>query len=252
MLLDKAKNLGDRLSGAFTLSGGGLPMGQVNLRDGQASPLSWMGGGLGLAEVGTFQLEFAYLGHVLGGEEGKQYINRVDRANDALQKLRSQLKVKGLYPFKIMPGFDNPSWAYDGSYKIGGGVDSFYEYLVKQWIMLSKEPTHLREMFDEAAKAMIENLGVNKTVNGRQLVFFPDGNPGAPGSSHEHLACFMGGTLALAARTWEPEEGMAPDEIEKQKQWQEQVYEWGKGFTKTCRDSYADQRESFISYCYEF
>lgn len=115
-LLDKATALAERLSGAFTSNGGGLPMGQVNLQDGHGSPLGWMGGGLGLAEVGTFQMEFAYLGHAKGGNEGREFIKKVEHANNALEKLREQLPIKGLYPFKIMPSFDNPTWANDGGF----------------------------------------------------------------------------------------------------------------------------------------
>ena len=116
MLLEKAQSLADRLSGAFTVNGGGLPMGQVNLKDGSASPLGWMGGGLGVAEVGSFQMEFGYLGFATGGKKGKEYTKRVDRANDALQRLRGMLDTKGLWEFKIMPSFERPGWAPDGGF----------------------------------------------------------------------------------------------------------------------------------------
>ncbi|KAI9024671.1 hypothetical protein DFJ74DRAFT_665770 [Hyaloraphidium curvatum] len=240
-LLSKARDLADRLSGAFTESGAGLPMGQVNLRDGSAAPLGWMGGGLGLAEVGTFQLEFTYLARAVGGKEGRKYSARVEGANSQLMQLRKQLKVKGLYPFKIMPGISaamgmSPSWVYEQNYKIGGGVDSFYEYLLKQWLLSGKDASesHLREAWDEAAVSIVAHLGRNVTKDGRVLTYFPDGPAGGGGSSLEHLACFMGGTLALGARTWEGKDAKGKAE-------QEKLFRWGEGFTKTCRDSYADQ-----------
>lgn len=112
LLLSKAQQLADSLSGAFTESAAGLPMGQVNLAQRTGFAHGWMGGGLSLAEVGTFQLEFTYLAHALG-KEGEGYRERVERANEVLMKLRGMVKVKGLWPLKIMPGLEGVRLEYE-------------------------------------------------------------------------------------------------------------------------------------------
>ena len=61
LFLEKAEDLGERMLKAFD-SPSGLPYGQVSLNSDESSNLSWLGTKAILAEIGTLQLEFRYLG----------------------------------------------------------------------------------------------------------------------------------------------------------------------------------------------
>lgn len=67
------------------------------------------------------------------------FAQAVNDANEALHKLP---KLDGLvYPDVSIPKamFTN---IYQGSLGVGGRVDSYYEYLLKQWIQLGKPHNH--------------------------------------------------------------------------------------------------------------
>merc|ERR1711991_960092 len=66
MVLEKAKDIGDRLMKAFEPSPLGLPLSQVHLTSGRAALPSWTGGKAILSEIGTLQLEYVYLAKHLG------------------------------------------------------------------------------------------------------------------------------------------------------------------------------------------
>jgi mannosyl-oligosaccharide alpha-1,2-mannosidase len=59
-LLDKARDIGDRLLNAFKTPSG-MPWAQIDLGSGSGSAATWTGGQLILAEIGTVQMEFTTL-----------------------------------------------------------------------------------------------------------------------------------------------------------------------------------------------
>lgn len=64
-LLDKAKDIGTRLSKAFNTPSG-MPYSTINLANGQGSTPGWTGGSAILAEVATIQMEFSTLSRYTG------------------------------------------------------------------------------------------------------------------------------------------------------------------------------------------
>ena len=65
-LLDKAREIGDRLLKAFEGAASGLPHPIVNLRTGATKTPGWNRGKMSLSEIGSCQLEFASLSHHTG------------------------------------------------------------------------------------------------------------------------------------------------------------------------------------------
>lgn len=115
-----ATELGDRLLPAFD-SQTGMPFRYVNLRTGQThDSLS------NPAEIGTLMLELGTLSK-LTGRPG--YYAKAKRAVEELFRRRSVLGLVGS-TIDVRTG----AWQ-DTTSHVGGGIDSYYEYLLKSWLL---------------------------------------------------------------------------------------------------------------------
>jgi hypothetical protein len=140
-MVDKADDLGERLMAAFN-SPTGMPYGQVNLRSGRASAQSWSGNTHILAEVGTFQLEFRYLAHVTGKAKYAEVSDRVTRHLFALPRT-----YPGLLPNNLPV---HGGGSLGGEFSFGGLGDSYYEYLLKQWLFSGRKETRFLDQYRDA------------------------------------------------------------------------------------------------------
>ena len=119
-LLVLAEDLGNRLLPAFN-SPTGLPYVYVNLRTGQVrDPVS------NPAETGTLLLEFGTLSKLTGNPV---FYDKAKRALVETYKRRSPL---GLVGSSI--NAESGAWTDNDSH-ISGGIDSYYEYLWKCWLL---------------------------------------------------------------------------------------------------------------------
>jgi mannosidase alpha-like ER degradation enhancer 2 len=117
-LLDLADSLGTRLLPAFN-SATGMPYRYVNLHTGeQTDPRS------NPAEIGTLLLEFGTLAKLT---KKPIYYDRAKRALVQLYERRSKI---GLVGEEI--DVETGEWLNPASH-VGGGIDSYYEYLLKCW-----------------------------------------------------------------------------------------------------------------------
>lgn len=119
-LLELAEDLGNRLLPVFN-SPTGMPYVNVNLktgavRDEQTNP----------AEVGTLLIEFGTLSKLTG--KPVYY----DKAKHALVELYNRRSTIGLVGAGI--NVKTGAWTEPTS-NIGGGIDSYYEYLLKSWLL---------------------------------------------------------------------------------------------------------------------
>lgn len=140
-LLDKAEDLGKRLLPVFE-SPTGMPYTHVNLRTGQVrGKLS------NPAETGTLILEFGMLSRLTGKPV---YFDKAKRALVATYRAASPLGLVG-----STIDVESGRWTDTGAH-IGGGIDSYYEYLNKCWRLFG----------DLECKAMWEHSidGVNKAL----------------------------------------------------------------------------------------
>ncbi len=140
-----------------------------------------------VAEAGSLSLEFGYLSHVL---TDPIYKERAEGVVKALSKMET--KVPGLYPIAIRCRDTEQD---DDSFTLGGMADSFYEYLLKYWIMNNKKDDIHYNMYRKAVDAIKENLVVVR--NRRKFLISKRGTTEVP--VMEHLACFAPGMLALGA-----------------------------------------------------
>jgi mannosidase alpha-like ER degradation enhancer 2 len=119
-LLQLAEDLGNRLLPSFN-SPTGLPYVYVNLRTGQArDPVT------NPAETGTLLLEFGALSKLTGRPE---FYDKAKRALIETYKRRSPLGLVG-QSINVETG----AWTETDSH-ISGGIDSYYEYLWKCWLL---------------------------------------------------------------------------------------------------------------------
>lgn len=81
------------------------------------------------------------------------------------------------------------------AFTLGGMADSFYEYLVKYWIMNDKTDCTAFRMYTAAVDAIKEHLVISR--NKRKFLINKKGDTEVP--IMEHLACFAPGMLALGA-----------------------------------------------------
>ena len=140
-LLALAEDLGKRLLPAFD-SPTGLPYVMVNLRTGEVrDPIT------NPAETGTLLLEFGTLSKLTGNPI---YYEKAKRALVETFKRRSPL---GLVGSSI--NVETGEWTDPDSH-ISGGIDSYYEYLWKCWVLFGDE--ECREMWQASIPAVQKYL----------------------------------------------------------------------------------------------
>jgi ER degradation enhancer, mannosidase alpha-like 2 len=136
-----AEDLGNRLLPVFN-SPTGLPYVQVNLRTGQTrDPLT------NPAETGTLLLEFGTLSKLTGKPV---FYEKAKRALVETFKRRSPLGLVG-ESINVETG----AWTNTDSH-ISGGIDSYYEYLWKCWLLFGDKDC--RDMWDASIPAVNKYL----------------------------------------------------------------------------------------------
>jgi len=137
--LDLAVDLADRLMPAFD-SPTGMPYRYVHLQTGVTrDPIN------NPAEIGTLMLEFGTVSKITGDPE---YYDAAKRGMRALWERRSSLGLVGSN-IDIRTG----EWTRTSSH-VGGGIDSWYEYLLKAWLLFGDED--FRDMYRQSIAAVNE------------------------------------------------------------------------------------------------
>ncbi|XP_071113066.1 mannosyl-oligosaccharide 1,2-alpha-mannosidase IA-like [Haliotis cracherodii] len=151
------------------------------LFSGSSRNWGWASGGCSiLAEFGSLHLEFAYLSAITGDDT---YLKKVLKIREVLRQLE---KPNGLYP-----NYLNPRTGKWGQLAVSVGAlgDSFYEYLLKQWIMSGKTDTVAKDMYDEAVKGIEDKL-IQTSSGG--LKYFAEYKSGRLEHKMDHMSCFAG------------------------------------------------------------
>ena len=144
-LLQLSEDLGNRLLSAFN-SPTGLPYVYVNLRTGQVrGPVT------NPAETGTLLLEFGTLSKLTGRPE---FYDKAKRALVETYKRRSSI---GLVGQSI--NVETSAWTDPDSH-ISGGIDSYYEYLWKSWLLFGDKDC--RDMWNASIPAINKYLADEK------------------------------------------------------------------------------------------
>lgn len=179
-LLALAEDLGKRLLPAFN-SPTGMPYVNVNLKTGKVS-----GTKSNPAEIGTLLIEFGTLSKVTGKPI---YYDKAKRALMAVYDRRSSI---GLVGSEI--DVETGKWI-DPTSHISGGIDSYYEYLLKCWLLFGDKDCE--RMWKSSVKAINHYLADQQPSG--FWYGYADMNTGARVATHYGaLDAFFAGTLALS------------------------------------------------------
>jgi ER degradation enhancer, mannosidase alpha-like 2 len=140
-LLELADNLGNRLLPVFD-SPTGMPYMYVNLKTGKTRGVE-----SNPAEIGTLLLEFGTLSKLTA--KPIYY----DKAKRALTELYNRRSPIGLVGSTI--NVETGKWI-DTTSHISGGIDSYYEYLLKSWLLFDDKDC--KKMWETSIKAVNKYL----------------------------------------------------------------------------------------------
>uniref|UniRef100_A0A8C8K6D1 alpha-1,2-Mannosidase n=1 Tax=Oncorhynchus tshawytscha TaxID=74940 RepID=A0A8C8K6D1_ONCTS len=209
LFLDKAKDIGTRLMPAFNTPSK-IPYSDVNIGKGTAHPPRWTSDST-VAEVTSIQLEFRELSRLT---QDTRYRAAVDKVMQKVHKLEG--KQDGLVPMFI--NTNSGQFTHLGVFTLGARADSYYEYLLKQWIQGGQKETELLEDYLQALEGVKKNLLKKSSPN--SLTFVGELSHGQFSPKMDHLVCFLPGTLALGAH-----HGLPADHMELAKQLMETCYQ---------------------------
>ncbi|KAH9914637.1 glycoside hydrolase [Epithele typhae] len=198
LYVDKAVDLADRILPAFDTPAG-LPLSSVNLAQRKGISSADNNGLVSTAEISTLQLEFRYLSYLTENEEYW----------DAVEKVMATIKKSSLTN-GLASIFMNPE---DGRFvlsaiRLGSRGDSYYEYLLKQYLQTNMTEPVYQDMYNFAMDAvhahLISKSQFTKMTYTSELV--PERDRMGQISwrltpKQDHLVCFFGGSLMLGATT---------------------------------------------------
>ncbi|XP_008297215.1 endoplasmic reticulum mannosyl-oligosaccharide 1,2-alpha-mannosidase [Stegastes partitus] len=197
LFLEKAKDLGSRLMPAFKTPSK-IPFSDVNIGKGTAHPPRWTSDST-LAEVTSIQLEFRELSRLTQEPQYQEVVNEVMKM---VHKLPG--KHDGLVPMFI--NTNSGQFTHKGVFTLGARADSYYEYLLKQWIQGGKTEDDLLQDYLQAIEGVKKHL-LRKT-GPNMLTFVGELSNNRFNAKMDHLVCFLPGTLALGAHNGLPGDHM--------------------------------------------
>ena len=181
--LHLATDLGDRLLPAFR-SPTGMPFRYVNLRTGATrDPVS------NPAEIGTLMLELGTLARLTGRPV---YYDTAKRAAEQLFARRSPIGLVGS-TIDVRSGV----WQ-DSTSHVGGGIDSWYEYLLKSWRLFGDDD--FRRMWEASVGPMNRRLA-DERFGGLWYGQADMATGARTGTRFGSLEAFLPAVLALAGDT---------------------------------------------------
>lgn len=165
-----------------------------------------------LAEIGSLTLEFTRLSQLTNDPK---YYDAVARITNTFEECQNKTSYPGLWPTSLNAMQQNFSKGL--SFTLGGMADSMYEYLPKQHMMLAGQTDQYKIMYSTALEAAKSKLFFRPLTHDNRNILVPGTIKRSPGRSKvaqlvphvEHLGCFAGGMVALAAKIFQK-----PDDLE--------------------------------------
>jgi mannosyl-oligosaccharide alpha-1,2-mannosidase len=203
ILLEKAVELGDMLYHAFDTPNR-MPVTRWDWKNKAVGGPQEASRFSSLAEVGSFTLEFTRLTQLTGDPK---WYDAIARITDALEDAQNRTKVPGL--FGMMLDTQNVDFTRDTVFTFGGMADSLYEYLPKQHLILGGRIDQYRDMYLNALESAKEHIFFRPlNPDNRKLLVAGTCKKNSPVRKEliptaEHLTCFVGGMVALAAKAFQ-------------------------------------------------
>jgi len=191
IFLDKAIDIADRLLAAFQ-SPSAVPYSDVNLKQRRGHAPKWSPDS-STSEVTTIQLEFRDLSRVTGNPK---YAEAVEKVSKHVHELP---KTDGLVPIFI--NANTGKFRSHSTITLGARGDSYYEYLLKQWLQTGGTEDYLLEDYTKAMQGVSSRLVRRTQPNNYLFVgeILAGGKEFKP--KMDELVCFLPGTLALGVHS---------------------------------------------------
>ncbi|KAJ2655786.1 mannosyl-oligosaccharide alpha-1,2-mannosidase [Coemansia sp. RSA 1200] len=188
-LLHLADELGTRLAYSFETDSG-IPPETASLQH-QKHVYAYQSS---TADISALQLEFRYLSKLTGKRRYRKY---VDKIMDIVLKA--------------------PKWGWScDTIRLGSRGDSYYEYLLKQWLQTSQTEPRFRKEYDaamEGVKKYLVAVSPNQNLTFVGELLSPHNTNPEFSPKMDHLVCFLSGNLALGATQGRSLAEMSPLEL---------------------------------------
>lgn len=112
-----------------------------------------------------------------------------ERVMHIRQLIKEHRQENGLYPNYLNPKSGN--WG-EQHISLGALGDSFYEYLLKAWLQSGQTDNEVRQMYDDAMEALVNNIIITSPSG---LIYASDMKNDKLEHKMDHLACFSGTIL---------------------------------------------------------
>lgn len=205
--LTKAHDLGNRLFRAFHTEGNYvLPKASVDLKSMRAVNPPWLGNSQSLSEVTTIQLEFKKLSYFTGDMKFDKAAQDVMKAVFRhIPRLRG-----GLFSMFVSRKDGTPD---EGKVTLGARGDSFYEYIVKQWVLTNRTEDWLLEAYEVVSNGVADHLLVQTSADEAFIAEATSMTSLEKEFKMDHLVCFAVGMFQLGkhGETLERDEKIARD-----------------------------------------
>eukprot|EP00835_Amoeboradix_gromovi_P005752 NODE_577_length_6546_cov_0.420971.p2 type:complete len:501 gc:universal NODE_577_length_6546_cov_0.420971:4554-3052(-) len=165
-----------------------VPYALINVRTGINGYQSWTPHAL-LSEVGSHQLEFKYLDMVIQDKSKYDHAPFSAKSDTAFKSILSQ--STGLYNAFI--NVNTNELVTSSEVGIGAFSDSFYEYILKMYILTGDE--YYKVKFIQVALEIEKQLLVEYIIDKEPVLLARS----SVSNAFDHLSCFMGGVYALAS-----------------------------------------------------
>lgn len=201
-LLAAAAQLGLRLLPGYEgwtgarLTPGGFPLSDVHTTTLDAAAPAWTGAA-SLSEATTLAMETSYLGRATGEDAP---------ANASLAALKRAVELTtahgvdgALAPIYVSTDGTHFSGA---TITLGARGDSYYEYLLKQWVLGGRVEAWLKDAYVDSMRGVRARLLRRTPPSARHpagLAYIGELVNGAFSPKMDHLVCFLPGLLALGA-----------------------------------------------------
>uniref|UniRef100_A0AC34R7A7 Alpha-1,2-Mannosidase n=1 Tax=Panagrolaimus sp. JU765 TaxID=591449 RepID=A0AC34R7A7_9BILA len=210
----RAQETADVLMPAFDTPTG-IAKSLINPATKTASNYHWASDNSILAEFGSLHLEFEYLSQITGNPIYKEKVQKIRDHLDGMDKFYG-----GLFYNYVSP---NTGKFANSHVSLGALGDSFYEYLIKSYLLTNKTDEQALKMHKDASNAIQEHM-IFTSKSG--LKYIAELRSGSPEHKMGHLACFTPGMFALESM------------VEKNDERKKKLVQVAEDLANTCHESY--------------
>jgi len=193
---NRAKDLGQRLLPGLRGNSHGIPYSDIDVGHGVGS---FQAGFASTSEATSLGPENFALSHITGDPSFAKAATSVNKVFHRLEK------NDGLSVIEINP--TNPSLTQGNVFSLGARGDSYYEYLLKTWLLTGRHDEEALHDYQTSIAGIYTHL-VQHTNGPLKLTYIAElSSSGSLNPKMDHLVCFLPGTMALGVHYGASDQG---------------------------------------------